>query len=389
MGNGPNLLEQKEKKVEYLELIYDLIFVYMVGRNNSLLHHFSNGFVDPNAFASYVLVTLAIIQIWAFTTFYINMYGRNGIREHVFLFINMYLMYFIGQSTRMDWYAYQAQYHIAWGLILVNIGMQYVIELRNHKMDLWNRDFIKRMAMILFVESVLVFLAAIPNPTTGPILSIAAVITGVALTSMNRARSAGGQVDFAHLTERAMLYVVFTFGEMIIGIADYFVGDGNWNWNVIYYSLMAFLIVVGLFLIYGVVYDNVIDREGDHDGMPYMALHIFIIFFMNNITASLEFMREDEIALMPKMIFLIVSIVGYYIFLFALKGHIKPCYGKNRNALWIAAAVTVLFAVLMLVLRNFTAVHILLTAIYVFTMFGLLYRFVLTHREKMSECQRL
>ena len=34
----------QEKKVEYLELIYDLIFVYLVGRNNELLHELSGGF---------------------------------------------------------------------------------------------------------------------------------------------------------------------------------------------------------------------------------------------------------------------------------------------------------------------------------------------------------
>ena len=37
------LLQPKEKKVEYVELIYDLIFVYVVGRNNALLHIFENG----------------------------------------------------------------------------------------------------------------------------------------------------------------------------------------------------------------------------------------------------------------------------------------------------------------------------------------------------------
>ena len=31
------LFESKEKKVEYIELIYDLIFVYIIGRNNALL----------------------------------------------------------------------------------------------------------------------------------------------------------------------------------------------------------------------------------------------------------------------------------------------------------------------------------------------------------------
>ena len=54
---------KEEKKVEYIELIYDLIFVYIIGRNNSLLHDFENGFVAFGAFLAYVLTTLAVIQI--------------------------------------------------------------------------------------------------------------------------------------------------------------------------------------------------------------------------------------------------------------------------------------------------------------------------------------
>ena len=38
-------LQAKEKKVEYLELIYDLIFVYLIGRNNSLLQQIEDGFI--------------------------------------------------------------------------------------------------------------------------------------------------------------------------------------------------------------------------------------------------------------------------------------------------------------------------------------------------------
>ena len=67
-----------EKKVEYVELIYDLIFVYIIGRNNQLLDSFENGFVALPAFITYVLTTLAIIQIWNYTTYYINIYGKHG-----------------------------------------------------------------------------------------------------------------------------------------------------------------------------------------------------------------------------------------------------------------------------------------------------------------------
>ena len=138
----------------------------------------------------------------------------------------MYLLYFIGQGTRNDWQAFQTQYHIAWGLILLNIGLQYCIELRNHKKKCWNRDIIIRMAATLFTEAVLVFVAVIPNTTLGIIFSIAAIFSGIILTAISRSKSAGGKVDFMHLSERAMLFVVFTFGEMIIAVASYFDGDG-------------------------------------------------------------------------------------------------------------------------------------------------------------------
>ena len=285
----------------------------------------------------------------------------------------MYLLYFVGQSTREDWQAFQTQYHIAWGLILVNVGLQYCIELRNHKKKCWNRDIIIRMAATLFSESALVFVAAIPNETFGIAFSIAAIFSGIILTAVSRRKSSGGQIDFMHLTERAMLFVVFTFGEMIIAVASYFTGDGTVDLNTIYFSLMAFLIVVGLFLSYGFIYDHLIDREGEYNGMLYMALHIFIIFFMNNITASLEYMREEHIRLLPKMLFLVISVVGYFLFLFSLNGYMKSCSKPTKSFIAVITVMTAVFTISMILLREIMFINIIITLVYVFGMFCILY----------------
>lgn len=127
------MFERKEKKVEYVELIYDLIFVYIIGRNNTLLHSIKDGFIEGGMFAAYVMCTLAIIQIWTFTAYYINLYGRNSARDYIFMFVNMFLLYFIAEATIEGWKSYHTQYHIAWALILANIGLQYLIEIKNHK----------------------------------------------------------------------------------------------------------------------------------------------------------------------------------------------------------------------------------------------------------------
>lgn len=364
-----NIFNKEERKVEYIELIYDLIFVYMVGRNNTLLHHVEDGFISWENFFVYILCSLAIIQIWGFTTFYINMFGKNNVREYIFLFINMYLMYFIGEATREDWVDYQTQYHIAWGLILINIGVQYVIEYRNHKADVWNQDIIKRMAITLFIEAAIVFVAAIPNQFLGIIASAVAIVAGILLTSIGTRHSAGGVVDFAHLSERAMLYVVFTFGEMIIALATYFVGDGSFDITAIYYSLMTFLVVAGLFLSYGLIYDHLLDRDKDDNGMIYMAIHIFILFALNNITTALEFMRDAEVDVMPKVIFLVLSIVAYYAFLLLLGRYAKKTCGFNRKLILKFLGITVVFVVAMVLLRNVMYINLLMTVAYIFILY--------------------
>ncbi len=369
------LLEKKEKRVEYIELIYDLIFVYIIGRNNQLLHVFDGGFVPWTAFMAYGMTTLAVIQIWTYSTYYINVYGRHGVRDHVFLFVNMFLMYFVAEGTRTDWQAYHTQHHAAWALILVNIGVQYLFELRNKKAEKQNRRQIIRMACILMCEAAIV-LADIPlyRLTGTTWASLAAILFGMAAVMIFRQKGSASAVDFTHLSERAMLYVVFTFGEMIIGIASYF--EGVFSVRNTYFALMAFLIVVGLFLSYGMFYDHIVDREKQTGGLGYMLLHIFIIFAMNNITNGLEFMREEEIDLLPKLLFLIGSFLVFFVFLFALGNHHAKAKCSRYYLFCLrAAAVGAVFAGVMMLLRRNMTVNIALTVLFVFAEYGMIYRY--------------
>ena len=366
-------LQKEEKKVEYLELIYDLIFVYVIGRNNSLLHNITDGFIERPTFLAYILCTLAVIQIWNFSTYYINMHGRNGLRDHIFLFINMYLLYYIGEGTRVHWEHYQPQYHIAWAVILINIGVQYVLELRNRKAQPQILAQTRRMAVVLFGEAAIVLLAIPVYSVTGIELAPLAILFGVAATFLHGKKTAVTLVDFSHLSERAMLYVVFTFGEMIIALAGYF--EGTVTPSSIYFSLMSFLIVVGLFLSYGTLYDHLIDREHEGSGLTYMLIHIFLIFSMNNITTALEFMQDEEVLLLPKLLLLILSFVLYYVSLFLLLHYAKNKCRPTVRFILTMVLTAVVFVGLMLLLRRQMYVNIALTVVFVFGIFALLHTF--------------
>ncbi len=372
-------MEKEEKKVEYLELIYDLIFVYVVGRNNSLMHNIENGFVTRSTFLVYLLCTLAIVQIWTYSTYYTNMYGRGSVRNHAALFLNMYLLYYIGEGTRVHWQGFQNQYHFAWALILINTGVQYALELRHHRGSAHDERVIRHMMTVLFGEAVLV-LACIPVYNwTGAWLAGVPILYGIGMTWLFADPSTPDQVDFPHLSERAMLYVVFSFGEMIIAIASYF--EGAFTLNSVYFSAMSFLIAAGLFLCYGALYDRIIDRERATDGLGYMMTHIFLIFAMNNITTSLEFMRDEGVLLLPKLLFLLGSFLLFFLCLFALLRYAKPALKLNRRLLLPVAGISVLFLLLMFLLRESMRGNILVSVIYVFALFWLIRRHSLRDPE--------
>ena len=330
-------IKQKEKKVEYLELIYDLIFVYIIGRNNSLLHHIDGGFITGGAFLAYFMCTLAVIQIWNYSTFYINIFGRNGIRDHVFLFINMFLLYYMANGTVIQWQSSVYRYSVPWAMILINLGLQYIIEMKNHKSEPYVPIFFGMAAMIIY---------------------------GIAGSVV--------PVDFAHLSERAMLYVVFTFGEMIISAASYFTDEISFN--SVYFALMAFLIVAGLFLSYGTMYNKIIDKESLTNGLGYMTIHIFLIFALNNISVALEFMRNEDVELMPKTVFMTGSFVMYFTFMFLLARYAKRKCAFTIRTLLILVISAVCFIGLMILLRENMYLNIALSVIYIYAVYAMIYR---------------
>ena len=358
-------MQTEEKKVEYIELIYDLIFVYFIGRNNELLHHLDGGFLTAGTFFSYLIGILVILQIWYFSTLYINRYGDNTIRSFIGLFINMYLIYFMATGTRADWSDYYLRYNIAWGLILINLAVQYFLQLKKAQKERpWEIVFIKYHVLFLLIQAVIVFLSIPFYKIINFPLSWISLIAGFLMILLTKNVDSVLPVNFEHLTERVMLFVVFTFGEMIISIAVYF--NEAFSFHTFYFSLMAFLIVAGLFLSYGYLYNHVVDRQMITTGAGYMLLHVVLLLALCNVTAALVYMREDEVAAVPKNVMLVISFLVYFAFLLLLGSFSKEGEQLQKKTLLALIASGVLFVVLMAVFYKNGYISIAVTVLFVF-----------------------
>lgn len=357
--------KMQERKVEYVELIYDLIFVYLVSRNVSLLQHVTDGFVTPLDYFSYVASTMVALQIWYISFLYINHYGDGSPREHLMMFVNMYLLYYMAEGIRTDWGPVYVRYHVTWALIILNLALHFYLAARTYnEEDEELRRHRYRYAIHLVIEAGMILISIPIYAYTGLALSPWALVFGLVVMILYSDAEKRMLVDFPHMAERVMLYIIFTFGEMVLGITGYF--DDGFSPAAIYFSLMAFAIVVGLFSAYEYYYNHLMDPETKTSGFKYMMIHIAMVFALNNVTAAMKFMQRRRVDVMPKTLFMAVSILAFFICLLATQEYSKYNKGGGFHYYTRFAFTSVIFVGLMLALSNIPFVSIALTVAFIY-----------------------
>ena len=97
------------------------------------------------------------------------------------------------------------------------------------------------------------------------------------------------QINLPHLIERISLLVIITFGEMIMGLADFFTLE---NFSI--HSILYFIIMVNLFMNYFGQFDHAIDEEGKNKGIFLIYSHYPIFIGLIMVTVSMSFLVNPE-----------------------------------------------------------------------------------------------
>ena len=307
--------------VSNIELFYDLIFVYCISVLTTTMHHVHGDFFDLAQWLDFTFSYLVVLQVWFFTTFLMNRYGDHSAADNICLFVNMFLLYFLANSISVGWENSVFTFNTAWALVLANLLVHWVLKrLRYDNLDHDDKVIMDRTAIVLAIELVMV-VVAIFLPTEASVwLSWIALMFGGAVFFHSKAYDRK-PARFSHLVERCSLLTIIAFGETIVAIAVYMT-----DFTSIWFPIMVFALVAGLFLIYIYERDRMTDHDKDTNGMVYLTITGWIILIIGNITVGLEYMPMEEIAVGPKSTYLAAGLVLYLLTSFLLGRYNKPEY---------------------------------------------------------------
>ena len=279
----------KHKRVEFTELFYDLVLVFAISKTTALIHHLHNGILTWSSLFDFFMSLLVLVNSWMIQTVYTNRYGKNSLFNMVIMFINMGLLLFISNMIGHDWQVYFHPFCWAVGTLTLTLFFQYLVEYYRKSTDASDRKSIKGFLWMTGLRTFGVYLAALLPINFGIYAFVLSILLTFIMPIIMTRKAKHFQINLPHLIERISLLVIITFGEMIMGLANFFTIE---NFSI--YSVLYFIIMLSLFLFYFGQFDHAIDEASNQKGIFLIYSHYPIFIGLIMITVSMSFLLSPE-----------------------------------------------------------------------------------------------
>ena len=370
----------KHKRVNYSELFYDLVFVFAISKVTALIHHLHNGILTWNSLLDFFMSVLLLINVWMIQTVYTNRYGKNSLFNMLIMFINMGLLLFISNLIKDDWQQYFHYVCLAIGTLTLTLFFQYLVEFFKKSTDNVHRESIKGFLWITGLRSLEIYLAALLPIYIGVYILYASILLTFITPITSISKDDHFQIVLPHLIERISLLVIITFGEMIMGLVNFFTIE---NFSI--YSVLYFIIMLSLFLFYFVQFDHAIDEESNQKGLFLIYSHYPIFIGLLMMTVSMSFLLNPETNLLFATSFFYIGI-GLFQAAVLANGPYNKNYLRYPRSYYCAQATLYLAAlILSLVFASNPTIVLSVATIFALAIASHFIYFYVTQNKKYSK----
>ena len=370
----------KHKRVNYSELFYDLVFVFAISKVTALIHHLHNGILTWNSLLDFFMSVLLLIDSWMIQTDYTNRYGKNSLFNIVIMFIKMGILLFIANMIGPDWQQYF--HYVCWaiGTLTLTLFFQYLVEFFKKSTDNVHRESIKGFLWITGLRSLEIYLAALLPIYIGVYILYASILLTFITPITSISKDDHFQIVLPHLIERISLLVIITFGEMIMGLVNFFTIE---NFSI--YSVLYFIIMLSLFLFYFGQFDHAIDEESNQKGLFLIYSHYPIFIGLLMMTVSMSFLLNPETNLLFATSFFYIGIGLFQAAVLANGPHNKHYLRYSKSYYCVQATLYLAALILSLIFASNPIIVVSITTILALAIAIHSIYFYMTQNKKYSK----
>ncbi|EEK44173.1 MULTISPECIES: low temperature requirement protein A [Bacillus] len=341
------MLKTEEKKVTWLELFYDLLFVAAVATATEVLHHTEKGYIHPEYILKFILIFIPIWWAWTGQTMFINRFGQDFLHQRIFMILQMVFVLIMISSLSVNFDQYYHSFLIGYIGLRVLTAIQYLVVVKLEK------GYEKKVAWYLgthfWIGITISFTSIFFESWIRYVVLYAGILFDIIVPFWGRKYLVKAPINTAHLLERFALLTLILFGESVVSTLAVLQPQKG-DWHSILFSIVSFILIISMWWQY---FDNVekkVDKSIKTAGQSIIYGHLFILMSLSMIAVSIKLLFLNEVHY-SFILYLVFGSVLLYFFATSIVFH-QYRYKQNRLTfyhLWLFLGILAMFFIFNLI----------------------------------------
>jgi len=319
------MVSNTTKRANWLELFFDLIFVYAVAKATHILAHAHNGHIAFEQYVTFILVMTPIWWAWTGHTLFATRFDTEDTGQRILTLAQMLAVVFWTTFINADFDPNYRGYLLFYVLIRVLLILMYW---RSTKYIPLSVPISKRLS-IGFSIGIMVALSSLffESPIRYIIL-YAGIGIEILTPLLSRKILATVPVKSHHLPERYGLLTIILLGESVIMIATK-LNEVQWSVYTVGTAIVGFIILSAIWWMNFSLMDRHVIGKELRTGQNVIYGHLFVYSGMSIIAVFIGFSIVPELTFVSHLLLFVSGLVAMYVGYIIIYG-ISALVKKNQ-----------------------------------------------------------
>ncbi|MDH6430855.1 low temperature requirement protein LtrA [Paenibacillus sp. PastH-3] len=298
-----------EKKVTWLELFYDLLFVAAVSKASHVLLHVEAGTIPLEYLSKFILIFIPIWWAWVGQSLFVNRFGQDIFSHRIFLILQLFFVLIMTASLSVNFDQYYMPFLIGYVGLRAMTAIQYLTINKNEAAD--RKSTARYLGSRFWIGLMISSLSLFFDSWMRYVVLYAGITVDILLPLVGRKYLVKSPINTHHLLERFSLFTLILLGESVVSILAV-LQSSHWTWQSIVFALLTFLLIIAMWWQY---FDNVekkVDKTIETAGQTIIYGHLFIYVSLSMIAASIQLLFLDQLNYTFMVCFIFGSVLLYF-----------------------------------------------------------------------------
>lgn len=300
-----------EKKVTWLELFYDLLFVAAVSKATHVLLHVEQGSISIDHLEKFILIFVPIWWSWVGQTVYNNRFGRDSTTHRIFMILQLFFVLIMTASLDADFDANYAPFLVGYIGLRGLTAVQYLVSasMRDTKLRQETAIF---LGTYFWLGIVISCSSLFFDSWVRYLILYAGIAVDIIVPLIGRAYLIKTPIHTAHLLERFALFTLILLGESVISMLSVLQSD-KFTSSSILFAALAFILVIAIWWQYFENVEKRVDKSKQTAGQTIIYGHLFIYFSLSMMAAAIQLLFLEQLEYIFILCFTFATVLIYFL----------------------------------------------------------------------------